>query len=111
MIFLQKNNEEEKQVSVPACISAYLGVTEPALFGVNMKYRFPFICGMIGSAVAGIFSVSTGVLANSIGVGGIPGILSIQPQHMFMFLISMLIAIVLPFVLTVTIGKSKLTIK
>lgn len=94
MIFLQKNNEEEKQVSVPACISAYLGVTEPALFGVNMKYRFPFICGMIGSAVAGIFSVSTGVLANSIGVGGIPGILSIQPQHMFMFLISMLIAIV-----------------
>ena len=98
MIFLQKNNEEEKQVSVPACISAYLGVTEPALFGVNMKYRFPFICGMIGSAVAGIFSVSTGVLANSIGVGGIPGILSIQPQHMFMFLISMLIAIVLPFV-------------
>ncbi|KHD14774.1 PTS system trehalose-specific EIIBC component [Clostridium butyricum] len=111
MIFLQKNNEEEKQISVPACISAYLGVTEPALFGVNMKYRFPFICGMIGSAVAGIFSVSTGVLANSIGVGGIPGILSIQPQHMFMFLISMLIAIVLPFVLTVTIGKSKLTIK
>ena len=111
MIFIQKNNEEEKQVSVPACISAYLGVTEPALFGVNMKYRFPFICGMIGSAVAGIFSVSTGVLANSIGVGGIPGILSIQPQHMFMFLISMLIAIVLPFVLTVTIGKSKLTIK
>ncbi|MCQ2019295.1 PTS system trehalose-specific EIIBC component [Clostridium butyricum] len=111
MIFLQKNNEEEKQVSVPACISAYLGVTEPALFGVNMKYRFPFICGMIGSAVAGIFSVSTGVLANSIGVGGIPGILSIQPQHMFMFLISMLITIVLPFVLTVTIGKSKLTIK
>lgn len=111
MIFLQKNNEEEKQVSVPACISAYLGVTEPALFGVNMKYRFPFICGMIGSAVAGIFSVSTGVLANSIGVGGIPGILSIHPQHMFMFLISMLIAIVLPFVLTVTIGKSKLTIK
>ncbi|MDU1403099.1 PTS system trehalose-specific EIIBC component [Clostridium sp.] len=111
MIFLQKNNEEEKQVSVPACISAYLGVTEPALFGVNMKYRFLFICGMIGSAVAGIFSVSTGVLANSIGVGGIPGILSIQPQHMFMFLISMLIAIVLPFVLTVTIGKSKLTIK
>ena len=90
---------------------ALSNITEPALFGVNMKYRFPFICGMIGSAVAGIFSVSTGVLANSIGVGGIPGILSIQPQHMFMFLISMLIAIVLPFVLTVTIGKSKLTIK
>lgn len=110
MIYLQKHNEEEKQVSVPACISAYLGVTEPALFGVNMKYRFPFICGMIGSAAAGIFSVSTGVLANSIGVGGIPGILSIQPQHMIMFGMSMIIAIVIPFFLTIAVGRKKLNV-
>lgn len=108
MIYLQRKNEEEKQVSVPACISAYLGVTEPALFGVNMKYRFPFICGMIGSAIAAVISVSTGVLANSIGVGGIPGILSIQPQHMLMFAVSMAAAIVIPFVLTVSYGKKKL---
>lgn len=108
MIYLQRKNEEEKQVSVPACISAYLGVTEPALFGVNMKYRFPFICGMIGSGVAAVISVSTGVLANSIGVGGIPGILSIQPQHMLMFAVSMVAAIVIPFVLTVAYGKKKL---
>lgn len=108
MIYLQRKNEEEKQVSVPACISAYLGVTEPALFGVNMKYRFPFFCGMIGSAAAGIFSVSTGVLANSIGVGGLPGILSIQPQHMLMFAVATIIAVVIPFVLTVAVGKKKL---
>lgn len=108
IIYLQRKNEEEKQVSVPACISAYLGVTEPALFGVNMKYRFPFVCGMIGSGVAAVISVSTGVLANSIGVGGLPGILSIQPQHMLMFAVAMVAAIVIPFVLTVIVGRKKL---
>ncbi|WP_244834195.1 PTS system trehalose-specific EIIBC component [Clostridium sp. BJN0001] len=108
MIHLQKKHEEEKQVSIPACISAYLGVTEPALFGVNMKYVFPFFCGMTGSAVAAIVSVSSGVMANAIGVGGLPGILSIQPQHMIMFAFCMLIAIVIPFVLTVIVGKKKL---
>ena len=108
MIFLQKHNEEEKQVSIPACISAYLGVTEPAMFGINIKYRFPFLCGMIGSGIAAITSVASGVMANSIGVGGLPGILSIQPQHMLKFAFAMLIAIVVPFVLTVIVGKKKL---
>lgn len=108
MIYLQRKNEEEKQVSVPACISAYLGVTEPAIFGINMKYGFPFICGMIGSAIAAVVSVASGVMANAIGVGGLPGILSIQPAHMIMFAVCMIIAIVVPFVLTVVVGKKKL---
>ena len=47
MIFLQKKNTRAKEVSIPACISCYLGVTEPALFGVNLKYGFPFICALI----------------------------------------------------------------
>ena len=72
---------------MPACISAYLGVTEPALFGVNLKYGFPLVCGMIGSAVAAIISVGSGVQALSIGVGGIPGILSINPQFWGSFVI------------------------
>ena len=108
MIYLQRKNEEAKQISIPASISAYLGVTEPALFGINLKYRFPFLAGMTGSAVAAIVSVSSGVMANSIGVGGIPGILSIQPKHMLMFAICMIIAIVVPFILTVVLGKKKL---
>ena len=44
MTLLQKKNERAQQVNVPACISCYLGVTEPALFGVNLKYGFPLIC-------------------------------------------------------------------
>ena len=109
MIVLQKKNEKAQQLSIPACISCYLGVTEPAMFGVNIKYGFPFISAMIGSAFAAMFSVSTGVTAVSIGVGGLPGILSIFPQYMIQFAIAMVIAIVIPFVLTYVMGKKKLT--
>lgn len=107
MILLQRGNEKAQQVSIPAMISCYLGVTEPALFGVNLKYGFPFICALIGSALAATFSVGMGVMANSIGVGGLPGILSIQPQHMFSFFIAMVIALVVPFILTFIVGKKK----
>lgn len=109
MIFLQRKNERAKQINVPACISCYLGVTEPALFGVNLKYGFPFICGLVGSCIAAIISVSSGVMASSIGVGGIPGILSIKPQFMFMFFIAMIVAFCIPFILTTVVGKKKLT--
>ena len=107
IIFLHRDNEEEKQISIPATISAYLGVTEPAMFGINLKYSYPFLAAMIGSALAAVFSVGTGVMANSIGVGGLPGILSIQPQHMGKFAIAMLIAIIVPFGLTMTFSKNK----
>ena len=109
MIFLQRKNERAKQINVPACISCYLGVTEPALFGVNLKYGFPFICGLVGSCIAAMISVSSGVMASSIGVGGILGILSIKPQFMFMFFIAMIVAFCIPFILTTVVGKKKLT--
>ena len=109
MVMLQRKNERAKQVNVPACISCYLGVTEPALFGVNLKYGFPLICGLVGSCIAAMISVSSGVMASSIGVGGIPGILSIKPQFMFMFFIAMIEAICVPFILTTIVGKKKLS--
>ncbi|SHJ85590.1 Phosphotransferase system IIC components, glucose/maltose/N-acetylglucosamine-specific [Anaerobranca californiensis DSM 14826] len=114
IIFINRNKpekEDEKQVSIPATISCYLGVTEPAMFGINLKYVYPFFAAMIGSALAGVFSVATGVMANSIGVGGLPGILSIQPQYMLLFAIAMLIAIVVPFTLTVIFSKNNLFVK
>ncbi len=107
IIFLHKKNEDEKQISIPATISAYLGVTEPAMFGINLKYSYPFLAAMIGSALAAVFSVGSGIMANSIGVGGLPGILSIQPQYMGKFFIAMIIAIVVPFGLTVTFSKNR----
>ena len=41
MIYLQRKNADAQEVNVPACISCYLGVTEPAMFGVNLKFHFP----------------------------------------------------------------------
>lgn len=107
MIILQKKNEKAQQVNIPACISCYLGVTEPAMFGVNLKYGFPFICAMIGSAIAAVFSNVMGVMANAIGVGGLPGFLSIQTQYIIPFVIAMGIAIAVPLVLTLAVGKKK----
>ena len=109
MAVLQKKNDRAKQINIPACISCYLGVTEPALFGVNLKYVFPLVCGMIGSAIAAMVSVGFGVQAVSIGVGGIPGILSIYSQYWGIFLVCMLIAIVVPFALTFLVGSRKLS--
>ena len=107
MIYLQRKNAAAQEVNVPSCISCYLGVTEPAMFGVNLKFHFPFICGMIGSAIAAVVCVATSTTANAIGVGGIPGILSIQPAYMLSFALCMAIAIVVPFVLTVIVGRKK----
>lgn len=107
MIYLQRGNQASQEVNVPAWVSCYLGVTEPAIFGVNLKYFFPFICGMTGSACAAIICVATSTTANAIGVGGIPGILSIQPQYMPTFALAMLAAIVVPFILTTIVGKKK----
>ena len=109
MSVLQKKNERAQQVNVPACISCYLGVTEPALFGVNLKYVFPLVCGMIGSCCAAMISVGFGVEALSIGVGGLPGILSIKAQYYPIFLLAMAVAIVVPFILTFIVGRIKLT--
>lgn len=109
MILLQKKNAQAQEVNVPSCISCYLGVTEPAIFGVNLKKGFPFVCGMIGSAAAAIVCVATGTTANAIGVGGLPGILSIKPEFMGSFALCMAIAVAVPMVLTMIAGKKKLT--
>ena len=109
MSVLQKKNEKAQQIAIPAMISCYLGVTEPAIFGVNLRYGFPFLCGMIGSSVAAMISVGFGVTATNIGVGGIPGILSIFPQFWLMFIVAMAAAIVISFALTYVVGLKKLS--
>lgn len=111
MAVLQKKDEKAQQINIPALISCYLGVTEPALFGVNLKYGFPLICGMIGSGVAAVISVGFGVQAFSIGVGGLPGIISIKSEYWLAFLAAMAAAIIIPFVLTLLVGKKKLHMK
>ena len=99
--FLNKRKNKKDQISVPAMISAWLGVTEPAMFGVNLKLTSPFVAAMIGSGIAGLLTTVMKVRALSIGVGGLPGLLAIKPQDYGKYLICMLVAIIVPFLLTI----------
>ncbi|HCG8026573.1 TPA: PTS trehalose transporter subunit IIBC [Vibrio parahaemolyticus] len=104
-IIIISKKQDEREISVPAAISAYLGVTEPAMYGINLKYKFPMLSAMIGSACSAAICGSAGVMANGIGVGGLPGILSIQPQFWGIFALAMLVAMVVPAALTLILYK------
>ncbi|MEK3894883.1 PTS system trehalose-specific EIIBC component [Bacillus sp. FSL W7-1354] len=107
MMFIVKD-EKQKGLSLTSGISAYLGITEPALFGVNLRYRFPFVIAMISSGIAGMFISSQGVLASSVGVGGVPGIFSIMSQYWGAFAVGMAIVLIAPFAGTYLYAKLKM---
>ncbi|MBJ7572731.1 PTS system trehalose-specific EIIBC component [Bacillus halotolerans] len=106
MMFIVKD-EKQKGLSLTSGISAYLGITEPAIFGVNLRYRFPFIIAMISSGLAGMYISSQGVLASSVGVGGVPGIFSIMSQYWGAFAIGMAIVLLVPFAGTYAYARLK----
>ena len=105
--FQHRGNKKEEQISVPATISAYLGVTEPAMFGINLKYVYPFVAAMVGSAIGGMLITITNTRALGIGVGGLPGFLSFKIENYPMVFISMLVTMVITFVMTFVFRKVK----
>ncbi|MFC4025359.1 PTS system trehalose-specific EIIBC component [Oceanobacillus longus] len=106
-MFLAAKDEKLKGLAGTSGISAWLGVTEPAMFGVNLQYRYPFFAALIGTAIAGAFITVANVQASSIGVGGIPAFLSID-SGMVSFFLGMLIVIIVPFIITFIIAKRKI---
>lgn len=96
-MMLITKDKKQRGLSLTVGISAYLGITEPAIFGVNLRYKFPFVIAMISSGIAGMFISVKGVLASSVGVGGVPGIFSIMSRYWGPFAIGMLIVLILPF--------------
>ena len=105
-VMLAARDEKTKGLAGTSGISAYLGITEPAMFGVNLRYRFPFYAAIISTGIAGAFITIQSVLASSVGVGGIPAPLSIS-NGMLSFIIGMLIVIIVPFIITYIIAKRK----
>ena len=106
IFMIYKNDDKVKSMSLSAALSAWLGVTEPAMFGVNLKYKYAFYAAIIGSAIASAVSILLGVLANSIGVGGLPAFLAIQPKYWISYIIAMVVAVIVPFVLTLIFNKT-----
>ncbi|SHJ71946.1 PTS system, trehalose-specific IIC component [Clostridium cavendishii DSM 21758] len=105
MLVLYKKNDKIKSIAASAGISAWLGVTEPAMFGINLKFKYPFYAAIIGSATAAVVAIVSGVLANSIGIGGLPAFLAINPKYWVPYIIAMIVAVVVPMVLTVIFYK------
>jgi PTS system sucrose-specific IIC component len=107
-IFVLTKNEKQKSLASSASLSAMLGITEPAIFGVNLKLKFPFVCGMIASGIACIFIGLFRVLAVAMGPASVIGFISIAPQSISMFILSGSISLVLGFLFTFIYGKKRM---
>lgn len=106
ILFLTKN-AKTKGLASSAGVSALLGITEPALFGVNLKYKFPFFCALIGSAVGALFAGLFQVVAVSLGSAGFLGFLSIDAKSIPFYFLCEVIAFAIAFALTYFYGKTK----
>lgn len=106
ILFLTKN-AKTKGLASSAGVSALLGITEPALFGVNLKYKFPFFCALIGSAVGALFAGLLQVVAVSLGSAGFLGFLSIDAKSIPFYFLCELVAFAIAFALTYFYGKTK----
>ena len=85
---LKAKNNKTKVVAVPSSMSAALGITEPAIFGVNMRFFKPFVCGMIGGAIGALFGAISRIGATAYGVTGIPGYLTITNPLVYTILLA-----------------------
>lgn len=99
---VKTKNKKLKSIALPAALSAYLGITEPALFGVNLKYRKPLIAGLIGGAIGCWFTALVGIKANATGVTGLFGILItlFSWQNLVLYLVAIAISTGVSFVVS-----------
>ncbi|WP_019724604.1 glucose PTS transporter subunit IIA, partial [Enterococcus mundtii] len=104
-IMLLTKNTKQKSLATSASISALLGITEPAIFGVNLKLKFPFICGMIAAGISSMFIGFFHVLAIALGPASVIGFISITPNQIPFFMIGILISLLVGFTTTYLYGK------
>ena len=107
-VLLTTKNEKMKSTAAASGVSAMLGITEPAMFGITLRLRYPFIAAIIGSAAGSAYIALRHVLAIALGAAGIPGIISIRPENWLDFIIGLVIAMVVAFGLTIFFGKSNM---
>lgn len=107
--FIIKQNKKLKGVASAAGISALLGITEPAMFGVNLKLRYPFIGAVAGSGIGAAYISFFKVKAIALGTAGLPGFISINPTHAgwLHYLIGMIIAFLVSVVVTLVLSRRK----
>ncbi len=104
-VFFLSKDPKQKSLCSASGISALLGITEPAMFGVNLKLKYPFIGAICGSAVGSAWIAGTKTLASAVGTAGIPGFISIPPESWGNYGIGMVLAIVVAFIVTCILHK------
>lgn len=93
-----------KGIAIPSGVTALLGITEPAMFGVNLKLRYPFIAAITGAAVSSAFITLFNVKAQALGAAGLPGIISITPDKISYYVVGMAISFAVAFGMTILLG-------
>ncbi|WP_334332264.1 sucrose-specific PTS transporter subunit IIBC [Companilactobacillus sp. HBUAS59544] len=107
-IFFATKSQKQKALTSSAGISALLGITEPAIFGVNLKMKFPFIFAAIASGIACVFLGIFHVLAVAMGPASVIGFISIASKSIPAFMLSGLISFVVAFIPTFVYAKKVL---
>lgn len=103
-VYFKTKNKKIKAIASPASLSALLGITEPAIFGVNLRFVRPFVAAAIGGAIGGGYIVLTKVAMSGIGVTGIPGAAIVQQGSIIHYLIALVLAFGSAFVIAFIIG-------
>lgn len=103
---LKSKKLKTKSVAIPSSLSAALGITEPAIFGVNLRFAKPLLCGMAGGAVGALLGSIFQIGATSYGVTGIPGFL-ITLDYTWQYAIVLVVSFVVSFVLTWIVWKEE----
>lgn len=105
-VALKTRNKKTKSMAFPASLSAFLGITEPAIFGVNVRYMTPFIAGCIGGAAGALVAGICGIGASAYGITGIFGFL-ITTHYTLQYAIEMVVAAGVAFIISWILYKEK----
>lgn len=109
-IFFLTKNEKQKGLASSSAFSAMLGITEPAMFGVNLKLKFPFFIGLGAAGIASTIMGFAGVRGVSLGPAGIIGFIAIKPASIPMFMLGIVVSFVLAFLATYVYGRGRMDV-
>lgn len=99
-VWFKTNDAKIKAITIPSGFSAMLGITEAAIFGINLRYGKPFIAALIGGATGGAWVVGSHVYMTAVGLTAIPGIAIVQAGSIMNYIIGLVIAFVTAFVIS-----------
>lgn len=106
-VFFMTRDAKVRLIALPAALSCLLGITEAAIFGVNLRFVRPFVAAAIGGACGGAYVVFTQVAMKAVGVTGIPGTAIVEPASMLNYLIGLSLAFGTAFVLTWVLSQGR----